>query len=602
MPRSILPILCTLTLVPALLWLGGAVEIGSGLLRALPSVGLAWLWWVAARGYGHWLLPGSADMGPVVGVVGLVFLDQCLGRLGLMDLTSAWGLLALGLLGYRRTTPSSLGWPQMEWTWMLPLAVLGTAALVPPGWLWDTEFGGYDVLSYHLALPADWWTLGRMGPLTTNAYSGLPGGAESAFLHLHALSGGTHDVTGLAAQMLCAILVIYTAGLLHHKNAAAALVFLMTPWVMVTGSMAYTEAFVMLPACAIFLHLRESQSSPQACCLGLLAGGIALAKPSAALLLALPLAILFFAAPNRRSLQSVLLSVGIALIVSTPWLLDNTITVGSPFFPLLTGLFGYGPWTEIQSANWEAAHTGGSSLSSLWTEWLAYRSFGHWQWSVTPWLVLVGLVMAPKSDRIKDGIAVGLGLAVFVLLTHGQSRFLVPMLPLFALIAARPLSRLPQGLIWVMLLIPMATFLGQRQGLPTAAFGQAPVLDGRTTIPDTPPSAMTEVRSLPESAKILGIGVADGWRFSRVARHAVWDTGPFDELDSTALLNDGWTHVLVDDTMLQVWDRSGWNLPGRSWTEVQSRLTEAGAVLLRDYSGMSLWKLPAPTEVPPANP
>ena len=302
MPRSILPILCTLTLVPALLWLGGAVEIGSGLLRALPSVGLAWLWWVAARGYGHWLLPGSSDMGPVVGVVGLVFLDQCLGRLGLMDLTSSWGLLALGLLGYRRTTPSSLGWPQMEWTWMLPLAVLGTAALVPPGWLWDTEFGGYDVLSYHLALPADWWTLGRMGPLTTNAYSGLPGGAESAFLHLHALSGGTHDVTGLAAQMLCAILVIHTASLLHHKNAAAALVFLMTPWVMVTGSMAYTEAFVILPACAIFLHLRESQSSPQACCLGLLAGGIALAKPSAALLLALPLAVLFFAAPNRRSL------------------------------------------------------------------------------------------------------------------------------------------------------------------------------------------------------------------------------------------------------------------------------------------------------------
>ena len=602
MPRSILPILCTLTLVPALLWLGGAVEIGSGLLRALPSVGLAWLWWVAARGYGHWLLPGSSDMGPVVGVVGLVFLDQCLGRLGLMDLTSSWGLLALGLLGYRRTTPSSLGWPQMEWTWVLPLAVLGTAALVPPGWLWDTEFGGYDVLSYHLALPADWWTLGRMGPLTTNAYSGLPGGAESAFLHLHALSGGTHDVTGLAAQMLCAILMIHTASFLRHKNAAAALVFLMTPWVMVTGSMAYTEAFVMLPACAIFLHLRESQSSPQACCLGLLAGGIALAKPSAALLLALPLAVLFFAAPNRRSLQSVLLSVGIALIVSTPWLLDNTITVGSPFFPLLTGLFGYGPWTEIQSANWEAAHTGGGSLSSLWTEWLAYRSFGHWQWGVTPWLVLVGLVMAPKSDRIKDGIAVGLGLAAFVLLTHGQSRFLVPMLPLFALIAARPLSRLPQGLIWVMLLIPMATFLGQRQGLPTAAFGQAPVLDGRSTIPDTPPSAMAEVRSLPESAKVLGVGVADGWRFSRVARHAVWDTGPFDELDPRALLDDGWTHVLVDDTMLQVWDRSGWNLPGRSWTEVQSRLTEAGAVLLRDYSGMSLWKLPAPTEVPPASP
>lgn len=602
MPRSILPILCTLALVPFLLLLGGATEIGSGLLRSLPSLGLAWLWWLSARGYGHWLLPNSSEMGPVVGVVGLVFLDQCLGRLGLMGLTSAWGLLALGLLGYRRSRPTNLGWPQMEWTWMLPLAVLGTAALVPPGWLWDTEFGGYDVLSYHLALPADWWTLGRMGPLTTNAYSGLPGGAESAFLHLHALSGGTHDVTGLAAQMLCAILTINTASLLRQKNAAAALVFLMTPWIMVTGSMAYTEAFVLFPACALTLHLRESKASGQACCLGLLAGGIALAKPSAALLLALPLTLMYFAEPNRRQSKPVLLSVGMATIVSMPWLLDNTLTVGSPFFPLLTGVFGLGHWTAIQSANWEAAHTGGGSLAALWTEWLGYRSSGHWQWSVTPWLVLVGLGMAPQRDRIKDSLAIGSGLAVFVLLTHAQSRFLVPMLPLFALIAARPLSRLPHGMVWVMLLVPLATFLGQRQGLPTAAFGQAGVLDGRTPIPDAPPSPMAEVRSLPESAKVLGVGVADGWRFSRVNRHAVWDRGPFDDLDPNSLLNDGWTHVLVDDTMLQVWDRSGWNLPNRSWAEVQVRLTEAGAVMLQDYAGMSLWKLPVPTEVPPANP
>lgn len=602
MPRSILPILCTLALVPFLLLLGGATEIGSGLLRSLPSLGLAWLWWLSARGYGHWLLPNSSEMGPVVGVVGLVFLDQCLGRLGLMGLTSAWGLLALGLLGYRRSRPTNLGWPQMEWAWMLPLAVLATAALVPPGWLWDTEFGGYDVLSYHLALPADWWTLGRMGPLTTNAYSGLPGGAESAFLHLHALSGGTHDVTGLAAQMLCAILTINTASLLRQKNAAAALVFLMTPWIMVTGSMAYTEAFVLFPACALTLHLRESKASGQACCLGLLAGGIALAKPSAALLLALPLTLMYFAEPNRRQSKPVLLSVGMATIVSMPWLLDNTLTVGSPFFPLLTGVFGLGHWTAIQSANWEAAHTGGGSLAALWTEWLGYRSSGHWQWSVTPWLVLVGLGMAPQRDRIKDSLAIGSGLAVFVLLTHAQSRFLVPMLPLFALIAARPLSRLPHGMVWVMLLVPLATFLGQRQGLPTAAFGQAGVLDGRTPIPDAPPSPMAEVRSLPESAKVLGVGVADGWRFSRVNRHAVWDRGPFDDLDPNSLLNDGWTHVLVDDTMLQVWDRSGWNLPNRSWAEVQVRLTEAGAIMLQDYAGMSLWKLPVPTEVPPANP
>ena len=211
-----------------------------------------------------------------------------------------------------------------------------------------------------------------MGPLTTNAYSGLPGGAESAFLHLHALSGGTHDVTGLAAQMLCAFFGDPHGQLAAPQKCRRRFGLLDDPVGHGDGFDGVHRSIRHAARMHIFLHLRESQSSPQACCLGLLAGGIALAKPSAALLLALPLAVFFFAAPNRRSLQSVLLSIGIALIVSTPWLLDNTITVGSPFFPLLTGLFGYGPWTEIQSANWEAAHTGGGSLSSLWTEWLAY--------------------------------------------------------------------------------------------------------------------------------------------------------------------------------------------------------------------------------------
>ena len=35
--------------------------------------------------------------------------------------------------------------------------------------------------------------------------------------------------------------------------------FLDDTLIMVTGSMAYTEAFVLFPACALTLHLRESK-------------------------------------------------------------------------------------------------------------------------------------------------------------------------------------------------------------------------------------------------------------------------------------------------------------------------------------------------------
>ena len=237
MPR-LLPILCTLALVPFLLLLAGHRN-RSGLLHSLPSLGLAWLLVAVRRGYGHWLLPNSSEMGPVVGVVGWSFWINALAD---------WAdgpHIRLGIAGPRTFGISPVEtnhWVGHRWNGLDAAFGRWNCCTCASGLPLGYEFGGYDVLSYHLALPADWWTLGRMGPLTTNAYSGLPGGAESAFLHLHALSGGTHDVTGLAAQMLCAILTINTASLLRQKNAAAALVFLMTPWIMVTGSMAYTEA------------------------------------------------------------------------------------------------------------------------------------------------------------------------------------------------------------------------------------------------------------------------------------------------------------------------------------------------------------------------
>ena len=313
--RSILPILCTLALVPILLWLGGANEIGSGLVRALPSVGLAWLWWLAARGYGHWLLPGSSEMGPVVGVVGMVFLDQCLGRLGLMDLTSAWGLLALGLLGYRRTTPTQAGSPDG-----MDDAPLGRAWNGGP--CAPRRLGTRSSAATTSVLPPR--ASGRLVDAGTHGaldHQRLLRTARrfDAFLHLHALSGRTR-VTGLAAQVLCDFGDPH-ASLLHHKNAAAALVFLMTPWV-VTGSMAYTEVRRQARM-RDDLHLRGSDGSGQACCLGLLAGGIALAKPSRCCCWPCRLRCCF-AAPNRRQPKPALLSIGIALIVSMPWWLDNT--------------------------------------------------------------------------------------------------------------------------------------------------------------------------------------------------------------------------------------------------------------------------------------
>ena len=165
------------------------------------------LWWVAARGWAL-ALAGGLGHGPGGGCGWPGLLDQCLGRLGLMDLTSAWGLLALGLLGYRRTTPSSLGWPRWNGRGCSPWPCLERRPLCPPAGF-GTRSSAATTSCPTTRAPADWWTLGHMGPLTTNAYSGLPGGAEAPSFIARPL-GRNPRCDGLGSAKCCAILVIHT--------------------------------------------------------------------------------------------------------------------------------------------------------------------------------------------------------------------------------------------------------------------------------------------------------------------------------------------------------------------------------------------------------
>ena len=57
------------------------------------------------------------------------------------------------------------------WTAAPAVAVLLVAACSAPGWLWASEFGGYDALSYHLQLPKEWLHLKKITTLDHNVYS-----------------------------------------------------------------------------------------------------------------------------------------------------------------------------------------------------------------------------------------------------------------------------------------------------------------------------------------------------------------------------------------------------------------------------------------------
>jgi len=97
-------------------------------------------------------------------------------------------LLARQLLAHRAHTHEAF-----PIGWLLGIPALALAMLVaacqPPGWLWDSEAGGYDALSYHLQLPQEWRANHALWPNTHNVFSFLPSYVEAAFLHLAALSG-----------------------------------------------------------------------------------------------------------------------------------------------------------------------------------------------------------------------------------------------------------------------------------------------------------------------------------------------------------------------------------------------------------------------------
>ena len=168
---------------------------------------LAVLWMVAALGAGWWARPfirttnlGEFDRELVqwaLGVVTLLWLDVVLGTLGLLGqpvitwiltvLLTAAGIIRIRTWTIGRTVDRLTAW--VTAAAVIPLSVLLLAALSTPGWLWGTEFGGYDALSYHLQLPREWTYLGRINETPHNAYGYLPNGVEAAFMHLGVLRG-----------------------------------------------------------------------------------------------------------------------------------------------------------------------------------------------------------------------------------------------------------------------------------------------------------------------------------------------------------------------------------------------------------------------------
>jgi hypothetical protein len=622
----------------------------------LSSLPFAAAWLASAWGYGwgiaRWILKWNQAGGRPrdavaieigLGIAAMLVLDVAAGTLGGLQFGGALGawavlLAGLALLVARAALSKSIvsaehsQWFALAWLAAAPaIAVLILAACSAPGWLWRTEFGGYDALSYHLQLPREWLVDGRMHGLTHNVYSFMPNYMEAAYYHLAVLIGGDGIQAASACQLLhaaFAILAAWITARLAYRFAgkiagfAAFVAIIGTPWMVVTGSLAYNEMTVLLLLACAALALAHDGITPtqRAAIAGLLAGAACGAKLTSIGFVALPLAVFAsFVLPRNRILVCALLGAATFTLALIPYVVRNLIETGNPVFPFATSLFGFGHFTPEQAQIWSAGHAApaswGARFGELWNQFLRYglgpnpSADEPWvaQWSVLPWLGVIGLSMAMlraklRMHALRVALLLVIQIAFWLLFTHVKSRFLLATsLPLAlgvglgaaavsALIAGKHnhvtnVARGAYGIVGLMLAVawcaqPMLVIANEPwpdDPAPAARVGRIDLVTGdafshadRAQLAGV--SHIIAINELPQDARILLVGEsAPFYLRGNISYQTTWDRGPMSHVmrefpdDPRAwfeqLRGQGFTHLFINASMLERWERAGWNDP-----------------------------------------
>lgn len=678
--------LVTLAIVTSWTIPGDAGRFAPALASLGQNGGIALLWWVGAAGLGLWIdrrwLRAGGEAGDglgearerwwrvaaalPMGAAALLSITHALGSLGL--LTAAGGVLnwlpiAVGLYLLVRILRDDFGAGPVDraaeasvWTDTVApalaaalAALYAAAAASAPEWLWSSEFGGYDAVSYHLELPKEWITAGgAIGPVEGNVYSALPSFVEATFMQLILMRGSIVEGAlvcqywamgaALATAAATAQLAARVAG--DAARPIAGLVLLSLPWALVTGSLAYNDLAPCLFLAGAWLVIErgagghDAVDAPSrasrpldmrhAAALALLAAAAVGAKPTAFLFVALPLLAIVILRRGARVLRLAPLVVAVALAVLSPWLVRNLVAYGNPLFPFAHGVFGNGPWTTEQFTVFAAGHGPDRALADrpalLWSQWLAHglgappAQGEPWfpQWGILPIAGLLGLLLELASDARRRGVAaaalaaIAIALLGWMLATHLKSRFLLPTavpLALGAAFLAQRAARATQPVVAPLvaaLFIPLPFLVYWREparvfpsqpdtplAAPAAFIGGAGFRTGEVAARDLAMASTNDERAailaqaptayfinfaLSKEARILAVGHATPFYFARpVAWNTVWDRGALDRVADEApgtpeawgprLAALGFTHVLINPTMLARWQASGWLNP-----------------------------------------
>lgn len=307
-------------------------------------------------------------------------------------------------------------------------------------WIFGVAWGGFAVIallhamapemspdgsSYHLGIVARFYRAHGFMPIPHLMYGQMPQGFD--ILYLMAFAFGRHSA---AALVHCSFLLVLPWLALRigqragraEAGAAAGLLAMLSPVVMVDGASAYNDVALAVVLLAAFgLAARER---PHAGALGMLVGYAFTIKYTA--VVALPWALVM-----GRRWRAV---AGGAAVVIAPWLARNFLTYGNPVAPFYAKWFPNPFMHESFEENYRA-----------WMRWYdGLGSVGDLPWALTVDGTVLGGLLGPLFLLAPVGLVAlrdGLGrralaaAALFALpyAANVGTRFLIPALPLVAL-------------------------------------------------------------------------------------------------------------------------------------------------------------------------
>ncbi|MCH9034394.1 MAG: hypothetical protein IID42_07805, partial [Planctomycetes bacterium] len=151
------------------------------------------------------------------------------------------------------------------WLIVLPFLLLGVLVTTnAPGFIWQEEGYGYDILEYHLQVPKEYYQAGRISYLPHNVYGSFPSVVEMLYLLNMVLLEDDVD-TGTSANLIhfsFALLTVYAAWVLgslwsRRAGVVSGATMATTGWLTYLSGLAYVEngmLFFGLAATAVLLR------------------------------------------------------------------------------------------------------------------------------------------------------------------------------------------------------------------------------------------------------------------------------------------------------------------------------------------------------------